>query len=76
MGVSCLASLYYFIPWLLAWPREERNRHSLKKTKENVKEEKENEERKRKREGTRTRRKVRCVGGLVGWLVGKRRQVL
>lgn len=54
-----------FIPWLLAWPGEERNRRSLKKkTKENVKEENEEPKRKREREGTRRRRKVRCVGGL------------
>lgn len=56
-----------FIPWLLAWPGEERNRRSLKKkTKENVKEE--NEEPKKER-GKKEKSALR-------WRVGKGRQVL
>lgn len=53
-----------FIPWLLAWPGEERNRRSLKKkTKENVKEENEDPKREREREQEEGEK---CVA-LEGW---------
>lgn len=60
-----------FIPWLLAWPGEERNRRSLKKkTKENVKEENEDPKRERER-GNKKKEK-----SALRWRVGKGRQVL
>lgn len=63
--MSCLASLYYFIPWLLAWPREERNRHSLED-----KRERERGETRMKNEREKERERKNKEKSALRWRVG------